>query len=479
MTAPDFYTILGVSPTITSASELRKAFRAAALRYHPDKNRGDALAEARFKEISIAFQTLSDTDRRRAYDARRQYGVGFSGDVDEGIWGGGFEGDVEDVEGYDAFEDFAARNAFVSSLDGEMGQDVDAEVLFASLFGKRRESVVRMGEGGGEGVKGRKEEMGLDVEEGVLKDGIRGKLQRGGKVVGDGMGGGNGENLQGKGKGKKCADRVIELPLTLEELFFGCKKHRKISRKLKMKIVEAVKRGSVGSNNSGNVGEKTLTIVVQPGYRPGDRIRFHNVGDEEVGKMAGDIVFKITQKKHATFVRYGDNLRRKVLVSLSDALTGLSTTVDGVGGNKIPIVCKDVLTPGTTKVIKGEGMPRRGKSNERGDLTLEFAIFYPTKLSSEEKIKIRDCLAEPSSRWERLFLVDRKDATSYVSGEKKAITSSHRRSKRASKRVPPETVPTRGSVRHSKKAATAPSGLPSSKRRLNLSPSKRFIGLFR
>ncbi|HEX5016319.1 MAG TPA: DnaJ domain-containing protein, partial [Actinomycetes bacterium] len=81
----DFYAVLGVTKD-ASTDEIKKAYRKLARQYHPDKNAGDAKAEEKFKEISEAYDVLSDEAKRREYDELRQYGAAFSGA------GGGFPG---------------------------------------------------------------------------------------------------------------------------------------------------------------------------------------------------------------------------------------------------------------------------------------------------------------------------------------------------------------------------------------------------
>jgi molecular chaperone DnaJ len=98
----DYYKVLGVTKT-SSADEIKKSYRKLARKYHPDANKGDAKAEERFKEISEAYNTLSDTKRRKEYDdARSMFGGGFRGTgqgAPGGPGGGGFNFDLGDLFG--------------------------------------------------------------------------------------------------------------------------------------------------------------------------------------------------------------------------------------------------------------------------------------------------------------------------------------------------------------------------------------------
>ncbi|MBD3403286.1 DnaJ domain-containing protein, partial [candidate division GN15 bacterium] len=88
--ARDYYDILGVTDS-ASAADIKKAFRTLAKKYHPDRNKGDAEAEKRFKEISEAYETLSDDKKRREYDTMKKYGA-FAGGGPGGPGGAGFGG---------------------------------------------------------------------------------------------------------------------------------------------------------------------------------------------------------------------------------------------------------------------------------------------------------------------------------------------------------------------------------------------------
>lgn len=111
----DYYAILGVSKT-SSAEEIKKSFRKLALKYHPDRNPGDKKAEARFKEISEAYEVLSDPDKRKKYDQFGQYWR----QVGSSPPGGGFGRTSTDFGGFD-FGQYGSFEEFINDLLGGLG----------------------------------------------------------------------------------------------------------------------------------------------------------------------------------------------------------------------------------------------------------------------------------------------------------------------------------------------------------------------
>ena len=111
----DYYSILGVNKT-ASADEIKKSFRRLARKYHPDMNPGDKQAEARFKEVSEAYEVLSDPDKRKKYDQFGQYWK----QAGQGWPGGGSSGVGVDVGGFD-FSQYGSFDEFINELLGRFG----------------------------------------------------------------------------------------------------------------------------------------------------------------------------------------------------------------------------------------------------------------------------------------------------------------------------------------------------------------------
>lgn len=108
--------------------------------------------------------------------------------------------------------------------------------------------------------------------------------------------------------------------------------------------------------------------------------------------MPADITFILEEKPHPRFARDGDNLIHKRTVNLEDALCGTRVQVMTLDNRQVTVDCtNDVITPGFHKVVRGEGMPVKGRVGHRGDLIVEFNVLFPHgTLSAAQKQKIKD-----------------------------------------------------------------------------------------
>lgn len=187
------------------------------------------------------------------------------------------------------------------------------------------------------------------------------------------MPGGMGGMGGGFGRPAPMEPQKIEVPLnlTLEELYTGCTKRRKVTRN----IVDAA---------SGKVlpVEETLEIPVKAGWKDGTRVTFAGKGDELPGHPAQDIVFVVRQKPHHTFKREGDDLVMQQRVHLGKALGGGTIDVPSLDGRILRVPLKEVVRPGYERVVTGEGMPS-SKTGGKGNLRIRFDIAFPRKQLSE------------------------------------------------------------------------------------------------
>jgi len=192
------------------------------------------------------------------------------------------------------------------------------------------------------------------------------------------------ENFGGLvGRGRKKQDPPIErdLMLSLEEVYHGCIKKMKISRRV--------------MNDDGHTSsfrEKILTITVKRGWKPGTRITFEQEGDQGPNSIPADIVFIVRDKNHPIFRREGTNLiyTQKILLAL--ALVGTTIHVPTLDGRILDIPITDIVKPGFTRVIPNEGMPFVEDLTQKGDLVVEFNIEFPRSLSADGKELIKKAL---------------------------------------------------------------------------------------
>lgn len=328
----DYYNILGV-PRGASQDDIKKAYRRAALKWHPDKNQDKkAEAEEKFKEIAEAYDVLSDPDKKTIYD---QYG-------EEGLKGTPGPGSADGAGP-------SAGPGFSYEFRG------DPNDIFARFF---KDSFERSSSFGNSPF----EDMGFFGGFGGMR----------------GMGGMGGMGGAGGMAGAKPA--VFDLVCTLEELYNGTTKKMKVKR---------------SSTTISRDPEAVLEVVVKPGWKAGTKVTFAGEGDEigNSGK-AQDVVFVIRERKHPVFTREGSNLLHHKRIPLVDALTGFKVDIPMLdsSGRILRVNIRDMVTPVYSKVVKGEGMPSSKASDSKGDLIITFDVVYPKSISEDVKEQLKKLL---------------------------------------------------------------------------------------
>ena len=169
-------------------------------------------------------------------------------------------------------------------------------------------------------------------------------------------------------------DKPVEhvLELSLEDLYHGCTKKMKISRKV------------LGADGTTSNEDKILTIDVKPGWKAGTKITFPREGDQSVGRIPSDIIFIIGQKEHDKFTRDGNDLKYKATISLKQALCGGKIEVPRITGKPLSVTLDEVISPGAEKRIPCEGMPVSKQPGKRGDLVVCHDVVFPTKFSDKD-----------------------------------------------------------------------------------------------
>jgi DnaJ homolog subfamily B member 13 len=139
--------------------------------------------------------------------------------------------------------------------------------------------------------------------------------------------------------------------------------------------------------------EASQMVLVKPGWKKGKQIIFQGMGDERSGCLPADAIFTVSEKKHPTFKRVGNDLVLKAEVPLVSALTGWSFSFRLLSGKKVSISFHDeIIHPGYEKVIRGEGMPVVGQKGARGDLKVKFEIVFPKELINEQRTGLAEIL---------------------------------------------------------------------------------------
>lgn len=338
MAKRDYYDVLGVSKT-ASADEIKKSYRRLAMKYHPDRNKDDSDAEARFKEAKEAYEVLSDTDKRGAYDQFGHDGLrGAAGGA------GGFG-----AEGF-----------------GDIFGDV-----FGDIFGGGRQRGAQVFRGADLGY-----ELRLDLEEAVAGDTVTIDVPT--QVTCNTCDG------SGAKKGTEpvsCSTCGGAGQVRMQQGFFSiqqtCPACKGAGTMIADPCADCHGRGRIRKT-------KTLSVKVPAGVDDGDRIRLSGEGEAgRNGGPPGDLYVEIRVNPHKIFSREDADLACEVPVSIATATLGGDVelpTLDGTVSLKIP--------PGTQS---GKVFRLRGKGvitvrdTRKGDLFAKVAVETPVNLTSEQK----------------------------------------------------------------------------------------------
>ncbi|XP_073150065.1 uncharacterized protein [Henckelia pumila] len=336
----DYYKILQVDRNATD-DDLKKSYRKLAMKWHPDKNPNNKkAAEAKFKEISEAYEVLSDSQKRQVYD---QYG-------EEGLKG---QMPPPDAAGY------GGATFFQQDPNMFRFNPRNANDIFAEFFGSSSPF-------GGMGSV----------------NGMRGGPRFSSSLFGDNMFSSFGGDSRPMSSGPR-KDPPIEqtLACSLEELYKGSTRKMKISREI--------------ADASGKTlpVQEILTIDIKPGWKKGTKITFPEKGNEQPNVIPSDLVFIIDENPHRLFTRDGNDLVTTLKISLAEALTGYAVHLTTLDGRNLTIPINSVIHPSYEEVVPREGMPIPKEPTKRGNLRIKFNIKFPSRLTAEQKSGIKKLLA--------------------------------------------------------------------------------------
>lgn len=326
----DLYEVLGVDEDAT-AKEIKSAYRVLSMECHPDRG-GD---ETRFQSVSYAYEILSSEEKRFLYD---QGGITLLTEVDK-----------RDRQGHGGGPGI---NGFLGGFFGggvhfgEQNNDfkLRASVTLEDLY-KGSETQVRVS---------RRIVCRLCHKK---KSELSAKAQARCKTCG------------------RCPNEV-----------------KMVARNMGGMIIQ--QQEEVPSKHKCKDESKELKVSIERGMLDGAEVRFKYMSEQRPGQIPGDVVVVLAQNTHKRFERDGSTLKTTVKISLKDALTGFSTSIDHLDGHKVEIKRENTVTKPFQKIeIANEGMPVFEVPSEFGKLIVTFEVVFPDKLTKKQVEVLNELLA--------------------------------------------------------------------------------------
>jgi curved DNA-binding protein len=330
----DYYAVLGVPKTATE-KEIRTAYRKLARKHHPDVNPGNKEAEDRFKQINEAYEVLSDADKRKKYDEVgsrwREYEQAQRARQAAGQWAGaGQPFDWSDFAGQGpGGARYEYRTVDQDDLRDMFGDESPFSDFFESLFGQA----------GGAGAGG---------------------AQAGGR---------RGAARQPRARAGADLEQPVEV--SFADAYRGTS--------LQVEIRQADGK------------TRRLEVKIPPGVRTGSRVRVRGQGGPgQAGGPGGDLYIVVSVRPDPRFERRGDDLYTEIKVPLQTLLLGGEARVPTPDGRTLALSIPAGTPDGRVFRLRGQGMPRLGTPNARGDLHAAVHAQLPERLTKRQRELIEE-----------------------------------------------------------------------------------------
>ncbi|MBB54891.1 MAG: molecular chaperone DnaJ [Magnetovibrio sp.] len=348
MAKDDFYDTLGVGRGADDG-EIKKAYRKLAMKYHPDRNPGDAAAEQSFKDVNEAYEVLKDGEKRAAYD-RFGHAAFEQGGGGPGGFGGGFASGFADI-----FEE-----------------------MFAG--GSR---------GGGQAVgKGADLRFNMEVN---LEDAFQGKQTEIRVPTSVSCESCNGSGAEGNSGPAACGTCQGHGRVRSQSGFFTVERTCPTCQGTGQVIKDPCRTcGGQGRTQK----EKTLSVNIPPGVEDSTRIRLSGEGEAGLrGAPAGDLYIFLTLRPHRFFQRDGADIYCRVPIPMTKATLGGTVEVPTVDGTLARITIPSGTPTGHQFRLRGKGMSVL-RSKSRGDMFVQASVETPQNLTKRQKELLKEFEAE-------------------------------------------------------------------------------------
>lgn len=330
----DYYEVLGVSRDADEAS-IKKAYRKLAKKYHPDTNQGNREADAKFKEVTEAYEILSDEEKRKRYDRFGMAAFDGSMGTDDGQFSG------NNNTGYREYH-FTNGNA---------------EDIFRDIFGAEYGSSQNSG-------------FGSDFDWSQYGGFGNGFGSGGGSSFRNGFGRGDFEGFRSRKDTGKGADIAAKIQIGFDEAVFGCDK-------------------VISYRDASGMMQK-LKVHIPAGIDTGKKIRLQGKGNSGAGGgAAGDLYLEVVVGKKEGFERKGQDVYTTIQIPYTTAVFGGEAIVPTLYGN-VSCRIKEGTQSGTKIRLRGKGIAAMNRPSVKGDQYATVEIQVPRSMSREAREKLRE-----------------------------------------------------------------------------------------